>query len=704
MRSRPRLIVAVVMTALVGALLTVVPSTGPAGQASAAANAADFDPGYLISDQQFYDGRAMSASQVQAFIDAKNPGCLAGRTCLENYTQRTPTMPADAYCAGLAGRASESAASLIARVGQACNISQRYLLVLLQKEQSLVTSRSPSARQWTAATGFGCPDTAPCDASVGGFFYQVYYGARQFQRYAAHPERWSHRAGVTNWVWWHPNQACGRSAITIRNAATAGLYNYTPYRPNAAALANMYGTGNTCSSYGNRNTWRMWTDWFGDPTLTVAQLPEAKRISGTDRYRTAVAVSRSEFGAGVPVVYLASGQNFPDGLSAGPAAAHQGGPVLLTPRAEVPRHVLDEIVRLRPQRVVIVGDANSVSTGVETAVRGLWGSRGPLAGATVSVDALTESPDLEPTATPPAEPAPTTGAEPGATPEPAPSSTATPIPSEGSEAEPSESTATPESAEPTATPAADPAASAAPTASAAPDAAATSTPSAAPASADELDPQGPAAATAEAAGPDAQTSATNPVLRLGGKDRFETSRLIAEYAFRSASSAFFATGLRFPDALSAGPAAARRDGPVLLVDNRRGFDAPTRATVQRLGVRWAGVVGNGSAVSAPIATGIANTGATVVRYGGSNRFETSVRLAADFGDVGTAYVVSGQNFPDALAGAAVAGVQNAPMLLTSRHCMPDEVRAALVRAKPESVLVLGGPPTIYTSALRYTGC
>ncbi|WP_072314541.1 cell wall-binding repeat-containing protein [Agrococcus sp. Marseille-P2731] len=694
MRSRPRLIVAAVVTALVGALLTVVPSTGSDGQASAA-NAADFDPGYLISDQQFYDGRAMSATQVQTFIDAKHPGCAAGYRCLDTYAQRTPTMPADAYCAGLAGRSSESAASIIARVGQACNISQRYLLVLLQKEQSLVTSRAPSTRQYTAATGFGCPDTAPCDSSVGGFFYQVYYGARQFQRYAAHPERWSHRAGVTNWVWWHPNQACGRSSITIRNAATAGLYNYTPYRPNAAALANLYGTGNSCSSYGNRNTWRMWSDWFGDPTQTVVQLPTAKRISGTDRYRTAVAVSRSEFGAGVPVVYLASGQNFPDGLSAGPAAAHQGGPVLLTPRAELPKHVLDEIVRLRPQRVVIVGDANSVSAAVETAVRGLWGSRGPLAGATVTVDELPASTDVEQTTEQPSEPAATTEPTPSATAEPTPADTAEPVPSE--------------SAEPTASAEVDPAeavAPAGPDASASPQPSPTATAGSAPTSASELarSQETLAATAADPASPDAQTSAANPVLRLGGKDRFETSRMIAEYAFRSASSAFFATGLRFPDALSAGPAAARRDGPVLLVDNRRGFDAPTRATLQRLGVRWAGVVGNGSSVSAPIASGIASTGATVVRYGGSNRFETSVRLAADFGDVRTAYVVSGQNFPDALAGAAVAGSQNAPMLLTSRHCMPEEVRTALVRAKPESVLVLGGPPTIYTSTLRYTSC
>ncbi len=49
----------------------------------------------------------------------------------------------------------------------------------------------------------------------------------------------------------------------IENQATAGLYIYTPYVPNQAALNNLYGTGDGCSAYGNRNFWRTFTDWFG---------------------------------------------------------------------------------------------------------------------------------------------------------------------------------------------------------------------------------------------------------------------------------------------------------------------------------------------------------------------------------------------------------------------------------------------------------
>ncbi len=567
MRARSRTIVAGLVAALVGSLLAVVPSPGPGGSASAAV-AADFDPGLIISDERFYDGLAMSAAEVQSFIDVKHRGCDAGYTCLNRYAQRTPTMPGDAYCDAMPGRASESAASIIARVGEACDISQRFLLVLMQKEQALVTHRAPNAIRYEKATGFGCPDTAPCDPSVGGFFYQVYFGARQFNLYAAHPTRYNHRAGVVNQVLYNPNKACGSSPVLIRNQATAGLYNYTPYQPNAAALANLYGEGDACSAYGNRNTWTLWTDWFGDPT---EPLPTAQRIAGADRYSTAVEISRRSFPSGAGVVYLASGESFPDGLAAGPAAAAEGGPVLLTTRATAPAVVLGEIQRLQPREVVIVGAEPSVSAEVEAAVRAL-----------------------------------------------------------------------------------DPA---------------------------------------------------REVVRLGGTDRFHTSRLIAERAFESAGSALVATGLKFPDALAAGPVASRRQGPVLLVNGGSGtLDPETAATLERLGVGWVGVVGDSSSVSAGLADGLATAGRSVVRYAGADRFATAAQLAREFGVVETAYLASGTGFPDALAGAAAAGADGAPLLLSRHGCMPAATRSALLAAEPDEVLVLGGLPTLSQTAASYTRC
>lgn len=249
---------------LVSSVLMAVSATATTTEAEAA-EASRFQAGNIVSDANFYNGSAMSAAQVQEFLDAQLPSCDSGYTCLNRYAQATPTMAANRYCSAYAGSASETAASMLSRVALHCNISPRVLLVLLQKEQSLVTDRNPTPRQYSAATGFACPDTAPCDSSYGGFFYQLYYAARQFQVYKAFPTSFNHQPNAWNNVLYHPNAACGSGRVYVSNFATAGLYNYTPYQPNSAALGNLYGTGDSCSSYGNRNFWRMWTDWFGSP-------------------------------------------------------------------------------------------------------------------------------------------------------------------------------------------------------------------------------------------------------------------------------------------------------------------------------------------------------------------------------------------------------------------------------------------------------
>lgn len=253
------------LVAALGVIATALVPMRP--EPAAAANAALFNPGYIISDALFYDGGAMNASGVQTFLQQRVTSCTAGYVCLKDYRQNTPTMPADSYCAGTyQGAANERAADIIAKIGAACRISQAALLVLLEKEQGLVSSRAPSQSRYDHATGFSCPDTAPCDPAFAGFFYQVYYAARQFQKYAATPTSWNYQAGRYNNILYHPNRACGTGSVYIQNKATAGLYIYTPYQPNAAALGNLYGSGDGCSSYGNRNFWRIYSDWFGSPT------------------------------------------------------------------------------------------------------------------------------------------------------------------------------------------------------------------------------------------------------------------------------------------------------------------------------------------------------------------------------------------------------------------------------------------------------
>lgn len=255
---------------------------------AAAITGADFNPGNIVSDAVFYDYSAMSEGEIQSFLNGKVTSCQSGYTCLKDYRENTGSRAADARCGAYSG-GNRTAASIIYSVAQACGINPQVLLVMLQKEQGLVTHTSPSQSRYQIAMGYACPDTAPCDAQYYGFFNQLYSAARQLKNYQANPNSWSYRAGRTNTIYWHPNAGCGTSQVYIENQATAALYIYTPYRPNQAALNNLYGTGDSCSSYGNRNFWRFFHDWFGDPLgggtlVKTADSPKVYITNGSARY------------------------------------------------------------------------------------------------------------------------------------------------------------------------------------------------------------------------------------------------------------------------------------------------------------------------------------------------------------------------------------------------------------------------------------
>ncbi len=233
-----------------------------------AADLGQFSAGNIISDSIFFNGTAMDAGAIQAFLNVKGINCRAaadGTQCLKSYSQDTSARPADGLCNGYAAASREPAAVIIAKAATSCGINPQVLLVMLQKEQGLVLASGSglTARRYQIAMGFACPDTAPCNPIYNGFQNQVYSAARQYKNYVANPGSFGYRAGRTANVLYNPDSTCGSAPVYIQNQATAALYNYTPYQPNAAALAAGYGTGDRCSAYGNRNFWLYFTDWFG---------------------------------------------------------------------------------------------------------------------------------------------------------------------------------------------------------------------------------------------------------------------------------------------------------------------------------------------------------------------------------------------------------------------------------------------------------
>lgn len=258
------------MLAMALSIAVVVTGLAASAPAVQAANASDFDPGYIISDANFYERDAMSQAEIQAFLEAKTGPC-SNANCLPALKVDTFDRPANNPCSAYQGAMQESAAAIIYKVQHACGISARALLVTLHKEQGLIGKKAPSDLELRKAMGYGCPDTASCDARYYGFYNQMYNAAWQFGWYRigfgtpGSSFYGKMPPGQVSAVRFHPNIDCGSSPVVIYNFATAALYHYTPYQPNAAALANLSGTGDACSSYGNRNFWRMYSDWFGSP-------------------------------------------------------------------------------------------------------------------------------------------------------------------------------------------------------------------------------------------------------------------------------------------------------------------------------------------------------------------------------------------------------------------------------------------------------
>jgi putative cell wall-binding protein len=95
------------------------------------------------------------------------------------------------------------------------------------------------------------------------------------------------------------------------------------------------------------------------PTTAAAAVVAITRISGIDRYQVAANVSQSFKSSGL--VFIASGQVFPDALSGGPAAGLNGATLLLVNANAVPAATQSELDRLKPTSIVVLGGSGSVS-------------------------------------------------------------------------------------------------------------------------------------------------------------------------------------------------------------------------------------------------------------------------------------------------------------------------------------------------------
>jgi hypothetical protein len=255
-----------------------------------AAGLASWSAGNIISDSVFMNKDSMNPTQIQSFLQSKTPNCDTWGTQPSEFGGGTRAQwgaahnnPAPFICLKDYSENGKGAAQIIFDTAQEFSINPQVLIVLLQKEQGLVTDTWPLNAQYRTATGYGCPDTAACDSKYFGLTNQLRWSARMFKAIMNNSPSWYTPYVLgNNTIYYSPGpydttnsryygrfgdrpdiQYCSSSTVHIQNRATQALYNYTPYQPNQAALNAGYGSAPPCGSYGNRNFYLYFTDWFG---------------------------------------------------------------------------------------------------------------------------------------------------------------------------------------------------------------------------------------------------------------------------------------------------------------------------------------------------------------------------------------------------------------------------------------------------------
>lgn len=202
---------------------------------------------------------------------------------------------------------------------------------------------------------------------------------------------------------------------------------------------------------------------------------------------------------------------------------------------------------------------------------------------------------------------------------------------------------------------------------------------------------------------------TAKVERVWGENRYGTAQELSEHFPDGSDTVYIASGEGFPDAMSGSPAAARGltpgvmetpegDAAPVLLTRQGSLTAETVTALNDLAPAKIVVLGGTTTIAQSVEDELnAGWDAEVTRVAGDDRYETAANLAAMFpADLPVVYLASGENpaYPDALTGSALAGANDAPVLLTRKGSIPAATAAALAELNPQTVVVLGGPASV----------
>jgi hypothetical protein len=229
-----------------------------------------FNPNLILNDADILNCDSMSLTEIQNFLKTKG-SYLANYSTLNAHgtTKTAAEIIYDAArnnydCADATLSDSPTELEKQQKCRRINTINPKFLLVLLQKEASLVEDGNPTADRLNWATGYGCPDGWVCNPYYKGFGKQVNSAALQFLSYMNETNNYTYRPGQT-YTFTNPYGTISQEPISVtpQNKATAALYNYTPHVFN-----------------GNYNVYKLWNRYF--PKAAAVLYPDGALLQVKD--------------------------------------------------------------------------------------------------------------------------------------------------------------------------------------------------------------------------------------------------------------------------------------------------------------------------------------------------------------------------------------------------------------------------------------
>ncbi|MCK5416325.1 hypothetical protein KAI92_02765 [Candidatus Parcubacteria bacterium] len=222
-------------------------------------SASVFNHNDIITDSEMLDSSTMTLAEIETFLRAKGGHIASLRTNNSDGHLKTVAQiiydAANNYdCSKAENLSDKPTRDEKAKKCVPITINPKVLLVLLQKEQGLLTDKTPKQSQLDWALGYGCPDNEAPDPRWKGFGKQLNSASLQFYDYIKSPNNYPYEKGKTYTV---TNTGHLDSIVTPVNNATAALYNYTPH---------VY--------WGNFNFHKFWNSYFSMnfPNGTLVQI------------------------------------------------------------------------------------------------------------------------------------------------------------------------------------------------------------------------------------------------------------------------------------------------------------------------------------------------------------------------------------------------------------------------------------------------